>query len=222
MLVGRLLIVRNKNNMKSRFAVMNNDKRAQLEFYINSAEGPVVHFWGDGWVGWNELRDAINEMQSYIRKSRVLVYDKEKFGTYRFEIVYMYDGTLKSIIQPSYNIDFTWRTYSAWAYKHIPKLYSFVRKYICGGVDKILHYISVADRALSKIVPDSFISWVRSKQLHMINKGFQEVLLRHPSIVHEFVSDVDCWEHIKPFGDYIVDGSVIHNMHWKRICDTDA
>ena len=92
MLVGRLLIVRNNNDMKSRFAVMNNDKRAQLEFYINNTEGPVVHFWGDGWVGWNELRDAINEMQSYIRKSRVLVYDKEKFGTYRFDIVHMFSS----------------------------------------------------------------------------------------------------------------------------------
>ena len=143
-------------------------------------------------------------------------------GTYRFDIVHMYDGTLKSIIQPSYNMDFTWSSYNVWAYKHIPKLYSFFRKYICISVDKILHYISAADRALSKLVPDSFISWVRSKQLHVINKGFQEVLLRHPSIVHEFVSDVDCWEHIKPFGDYIVDGSVIHNMHWKRMSDTDA
>lgn len=209
--------------MKSKFAVMNNDKRAQLEFYIkNGAKGHAIHFWGDGWAGWDELRAAINEMQPYIRKSRVLVYDKEKFGTYRFDIEYMYDGTLKSIIQPSYNRDFTWRSYNAWAYKHMPKLYKFFRKYICVSVDKVLHYISVVDRALSKLVPDSFISWVRSKQLHILNKGFQEVLLKHPSIVHEFVSDVDCWEHIKPFGDYIVDGSVIHNMHWECMNDTET
>ena len=209
--------------MKSKFAVMNNDKRAQLEFYIkNGAKGHAIHFWGDGWAGWDELRAAINEMQPYIRKSRVLVYDKEKFGTYRFDIEHMYDGTLKSIIQPSYNKDFTWSAYNVWAYKHMPKLYSFFRKYICVSVNKILHYISAVDRALSKLVPDSFISWVRSKQLHMLNKGFQEVLLKHPSIVHEFVSDVDCWEHIKPFGDYIVDGSVIHNMHWKHMSDTET
>lgn len=184
--------------------------------YIEDKNHDTFHTWGDAWFGWEYMDQAIKEMRKYIDKSRVLVYDKEKFGTYRFTILCMYDGTLKSWLQPTVRIDFDWSFNNYWIYKNYPKIYNWVRNKIVPIVNKGLHYISRADRFISKYVPKKFIKKVQNWQLQKLNEGFQKVCLEYPMIVNEMISDIDCPEIIKPYGDYIIDGETIHNKYWKE------
>lgn len=191
--------------------------REILEKYISDSSISTIHMWNDGWEGWNDLYSAIKEMQNYIEKSHALVYEKEKFGSYRFDILVMYDGTLKSWLQPTVRADFDWRFTSFWLYSHFPRVENFLSNLLEPPVNLFLQWFSKVDRFFAKFVPKKFIKWVNSWQYQKLNEGFQKVALKYPRIVNELISDVDMYKKIKPFGNYIIDGETIHNKYWKKI-----
>lgn len=190
------------------------NKEILLE-YINKKVN-TFHEWGDGWEHWSDLGKAINEMRRHIRKSRALVYDKEKYGTYRFDTLCLYNGTLKSILQPSVRLDFDWNPSMYWLYEHAPMLRKALKDTLVPVVNWMLKLFSRFDRLVAKAVPDKFVSRVVRWQLSVLNEGFQKTCLKYPHIVNELVSDVDIYKEIKPYGDYVVDGEKIHNKYWRK------
>ena len=134
-----------------------------LRYYIYKKTQPF-HQWNDGWVFWNDLNKAIQELDVYFKKARVLAYTKEKWGAYRVSVLTMYDGTLKSILQPSVRKNFDWFYWSKTLYKLSQieekdpnsNFYAFVaecsnwldhkiRKYIVPSVNFVLKQISRVD-----------------------------------------------------------------------------
>lgn len=188
-----------------------------LQKFIEDQNHDCNHYWGDSWQYWSDLYDAISEMRVWINKSHVLVYEKEKYGTYRFDILQMYDGTLKSWLQPTVRTDFDWYFHNAWVYHNMHGLYSVINKVVTPCVNAVLKIISKVDRVCAKAVPSRFIKWVNNWQLQILNEGFQKTCYKYPHIVNELLVDVDCYSYIKPYGDYIVDGEVIHDKYWKSV-----
>ena len=193
--------------------------KSNREILLETMDADVntFHEWGDGWEYWSDLGKAIEEMGNYIRKSRTLVYDKEKFGTYRFDLLCVYDGTLKSILQPSVRVDFDWNPSMHWLYNHAPRVRKALKDTLVPVVNKMLKLFSRFDRLVAKAVPGRFVARVVRWQLSVLNEGFQKTCLKYPHIVNELVSDVDIYKEIKPYGNYVVDGEKIHNKYWREV-----
>ena len=241
---------------------------AALRFHIDHPSSSH-HMWGDDWEYWSDLDKAIRELDGHFRSARVLAYTKEKYGSYRATVLSVYDGRLKSLLQPSVRLDFYWWYSGASLYKlrkrrdnnpsnrwyRITGFCADVCKRVLDGfiqpcVNWLLGNISVLDRFIARphlpfysefhlrkedykhpflhrvdewikghirFIPKSFVCWVVSKQIHRVNEGFQKVCLKYPHIVHELISEIDCYKWIIPYGKYIVDGEKIHNMHWKSL-----
>lgn len=181
-----------------------------LKHNIKNPPDELFHCWNDGWEYWNDLYSAINEIDRYFRKARVLAYTKEKYGTYRVSVLGVYDGTLKSILKPNVRYDFDWHYYGSF-------MRGFVESVIEPCVNWILKGVSKVDRFVAKLIPKFFKNFVINRQKSKVNEGFQKVCLKYPHIVHELVSDIDCYEWIKPYDDYVLDGEEIFNRHWKRV-----
>ena len=58
------------------------------------------HYWGDKDFDWESLNNAINDITKDLRKARIRVHSKEKYGTARFEFVSFWDGGLYNLLWP--------------------------------------------------------------------------------------------------------------------------
>lgn len=79
-----------------------------LRYFVYNHTGGVQHIWNDGWIHWKDLYEAEKELLYYLRKSRILADMKEKYGTIRLYYLSAYNGTLKSLLQPSIKFGFDW------------------------------------------------------------------------------------------------------------------
>lgn len=151
-----------------------------------------MHYWGDEWFKEHEgnFNKEIYWFHKYVRKfGKVKFSNKEKYGTHRTEFVQFWDGGLHYFFCKSYV-----RTcYPTLHYK----------------IDPIIKFITIF----------SGIKWLFLKWQYFIwNRATQKVCKKHPEFTHEFVSDMDYYEIIKPIFGKGIDGEEIHNKYWKTIC----
>jgi len=168
-----------------------------------------MHCWGDEWFKkyGDQLNSAISILETRMRKwAKVGVCGKEKWGCYRDDFLTFWDGGIKEIFV-GYRATYKWHWFHRLCY-HIDHRLIPVKKTEYGWI-----WVGLCDFnsmiGLRKLVN----MW----QARMINKAFQITLKENPEIIDELVSDVDCYEVIKPckWGD--VDGKEIHNKYWKVI-----
>lgn len=189
-----------------------------------------MHYWGDEWFKSNgkDLNNAINFIETYLRKHHIGVCGKEKYGAYRDEYLRFWSGGL-------YEILFGYSVYiGTWRFKNHPKLQSLINKihhFIyykvdCGNPEKFenetfeeystrfknrkwkgLHHYS-NQIGLTKLIQDH--------QAKYYNKAFQLACKKWPNVKDELIVMVDGYKMIKPcrWGD--VDGEEIHNKYWNK------
>ena len=148
-----------------------------------------MHYYGDNWFKKNgeDLFFAIDYCCKIWRKyGRIEVHGKEKYGTFRDELMGFWDGGLHSLIYPGY---------VSIQSNFIYKLDKFVIKPIT---------------RLTKIYK------LGQLYQHIIyNYAIQKMCKKYPHIIDELVMDLDGYEIIKPciFGK--VDGINIYKKYWK-------
>ena len=200
-----------------------------------------MHCWGDEWFEKNgkDLYDAIDWIEDNLRKHRIKVCGKEKFGTYRDEYLCWWDGSLTQFLfgankylRPPYrpsgiewirNIqekfcDFIyWRIDSGWTRKMMrendtEKLTVLIKKRFAGADGN-----SVRRGFRSWMMNTKFYRRYSDRRKDAYNKVFQIACKKWPHLTDELVADVDGWKWIKPckWGD--VDGTAIHNKYWKTL-----
>lgn len=145
------------------------------------------HAWCDGWDHWSELVIAIEEMGKCAKKARILVHDKEKWGSYVCDLGGMWDGTLR------------------WA---LGKYFPDTKEH---WYDKVDEWFS---RIWNKV---GLVDAVHKLQKKVYNREVQKVFDRHPEIVHELVVDNLLYDFIEPTKEGYVDGKKIHDLYWKKL-----
>lgn len=150
-----------------------------------------MHEWGDKWFkeNGNDLYSAIDGFEKKIRKyGCILVYGKEKWGTYRDEYLTFWDGGLHYFIykSPIY-------IRNSFLYWKIDPIVKFITKYT--GIHRL------------------FVNY----QKFIYNITMQLICKKYPNVVDEMISDINGYKIIKPcmFGD--LDGEVIHKKYWRVI-----
>ena len=200
-----------------------------------------MHLWGDEWFqkNGNDLYSAIEWIEKNLRKNRIRVCGKEKFGTYRDEYLCWWDGSLSQFLfgpskylRPPYrksriewigNIqekfcDFIyWRIDQGWTRKMMrekdtEKLMLLIKERFC---DKEGNPVKRGLR--SKMANTKFYKRYCNKRKEAYNKVFQLACKKWPHLVDELISDIDGWEWVKPcrWGD--TDGTEIHRKYWKPV-----
>lgn len=215
----------------------------KLKWNIDNPPPSVYHEVGDGWEYWDDLNNAINELSVYIKKSKALAWYCEKNGHFTLDIISVYNGSLKSILQPSLKWYFEWRFDNQYIKNNYERLYNIIKNYIEPCVNVCLKYFSKIDNFIAhphlpfykydinkpirrkidswirkhiSFIPHCFIKFIVNKQMHEINKGFQIVCLKYPHLVHELLADTNCYAAIIPFDNYIVDGVKIKKMRLSK------
>ena len=149
------------------------------------------HYWGDDWFkkNGNDLYSGINYISRILRKYGKIKYDnKEKFGVLRENILQFWDGGLH---------------------------YFFCKSYV-----RICHPILYwkIDPVIKVITKYTGINWLVVKYQKLIyNMTFQKACKKYPNVIDELISDIDCYELIKPglFGK--INGKEIHDKYWTTI-----
>lgn len=175
-----------------------------------------MHVWGDDWFKkhGDELYNAINEIESGLRKHNIFVCGKEKYGTYRDEYLRFWDGGFRMLVQMrSFKIK-------------NERVYEFVRR--------VEHFLDMVDQ---HIIPGKkceigdiacrrwygitdlnrkigLVKLVNKRQFKMYNKVFQTVCKKYPNVVEELIVCIDGYENIKPCKWGNISGKEIHNKHW--------
>lgn len=178
--------------------------------------------WGDRDFDWQGLDDAISMISRSCTKAHISIDIKEKYGCIRFSVISFFDGSLTSWIQPGrYNLTVMMRPEENVEYKDDAVIRKkntankIINNVIIKPVNKLLSLFSAVDRFIGdNIIPDSFKDMVVEWQKSEINDAFQRACLKHPALVNEIVSEIDCPEIIKPNNICIVDGVTIHNKYW--------
>ena len=200
-----------------------------------------MHYWGDEWFEKNgkDLYEAIDWIEKKLRKNRIRVCGKEKYGTYRDEYLCWWDGSLSQLLfgpnkylRPPYRPSKT-----GWIRFVQEKVCDFIYWRVDGGWtrkmmrerddDKLLELIKARfSDADGNPVGRGFRQWMQStgfykrycqRRKEAYNKVFQLACKKWPNVVDELIVDIDGWEWIKPckWGD--VDGEAIHDKYWKKI-----
>lgn len=200
-----------------------------------------MHYWNDEWFEKNgkDLYEAIDWVEKELRKNRIRVCGKEKYGTYRDEYLCWWDGSLTQLLygpnkylRPPYRV-----SKIEWFNRLQEKLCDFIYWRIDSGWtremmrekdnDKLMKLIherfsdkdgNPADRGLrTKVMKTKFYKRYCQRRKDAYNKVFQLACKKWPNVVDELIVDVDGWEWIKPckWGD--VDGRAIHDKYWKKI-----
>ena len=199
-----------------------------------------MHYWGDEWFKSHgeHLYDAIDYIETNLRKNGISVCGKEKYGTYRNEYLRFWDGSL-------YQFLFRGRMYIG------PKRHSNVH-FIAAIQDWFHRYIywridyGWTWRMMTEKDSEKSVELIREHQRHgrkglrqcvrntrwyaryidrkkdVFNRVFQEACAKWPDVVDELVCDIDGWEWIKPgkYGD--VSGEDIHYKYWQPAKDLIA
>jgi hypothetical protein len=147
------------------------------------------HHWGDAWfeANGNDLYSAISFiMKTWKRYGRIGSRGKEKWGNFQ-DYPTFWDGGIHELIYPGY------------VYIQRPFIYFKLDRYIIKPFTKYtgLHRLGL---------------WY---QFQVYNYVIQRACKKYPNLVDELVSDLDCYELVKPgiFGN--VCGMTIHSKHWK-------
>lgn len=172
-----------------------------------------MHFWGDKWFQKNgdQLYAAINILEKRIRKwAKAGVCGKEKWGAYRDDFLTLWDGSLSRIF---YGYKVWWG--SSWH----EKLMHYIDYNLIPYKKTKYGWLKVGIANFNRLI--GLQKLVNLWQIRMINKAFQVTCKEYPDIIDELVSDVCCYEFIKPckWGD--VDGEVIHKKYWKPLTSDD-
>lgn len=169
-----------------------------------------MHYWGDEWFQkyGNEFYKAITVLEKRIRKwAHAGVCGKEKWGCYRDEYLTLWDGGLRYLLTSykGWAIGNSWWANFLW---HIDTRLIPAKKTQYGW-----HWVGLAD--LNRKI--GLVKLYRRFQEKRINKAFQVTCQEYPHFIDELISDVDCYELIKPckWGD--IDGEEIHRRHWKTL-----
>ena len=180
-----------------------------------------MHIWGDEWFKkhGDNLYNAIEFIHKYSRKHHAPIYGKEKWGSFRTEIIGFWNGSIHQIL-------FGYRCY-------LGRIRDYKSKFINKCVDLFYGFINILDRRLIPIKKTKFgylyagisnlnrkiglVKLVNKYQANIINKTFQLACKKYPDVIDEIISDVDCYKCTKPckYGD--VDGIKIHNKYWKAL-----
>lgn len=200
-----------------------------------------MHYWNDEWFEKNgkDLYEAIDWVEKELRKNRIRVCGKEKYGTYRDEYLCWWDGSLTQLLygpnkylRPPYRV-----SKIEWFNRLKEKLCDFIYWRIDSGWtremmrekdnDKLMKLIherfsdkdgNPVDRGLrTKVMKTKFYKRYCQRRKDAYNKVFQLACKRWPHLSDELISDIDGWEWIKPckWGD--ADGEAIHYKYWKKI-----
>lgn len=200
-----------------------------------------MHYWNDEWFEKNgkDLYEAIDWVEKELRKNRIRVCGKEKYGTYRDEYLCWWDGSLTQLLygpnkylRPPYRV-----SKIEWFNRLQEKLCGFIYWRIDSGWtremmrekdnDKLMKLIherfsdkdgNPVDRGLrTKVMKTKFYKRYCQRRKDAYNKVFQLACKRWPHLSDELISDIDGWEWIKPckWGD--ADGEAIHYKYWKKI-----
>lgn len=200
-----------------------------------------MHMWGDEWFEkyGDDLYNAIDWIESELRKNGIRVCGKEKFGSYRDEYLCWWDGSLSQLLfgvskylrgplNPSKigwirNVqeklcDFVyWRIDMGWTGKMMREKDTNRQMELIKArfSDKDGNPVKRGLRA--KVTGTGFYRRFCERKKNAYNKVFQMACKKWPHIVDELVVDVDGWEWIKPckWGD--VDGTAIHRKYWKSL-----
>lgn len=148
-----------------------------------------MHEWGDEWFekhGQN-FNQAINWFWKFTKRwGRIKLYNKEKYGTHRTDLLQFWDGGLHYFFCKSYV-----RICYPFLYWKIDPIIKFITKWL--GIQWLfLHY--------------QFFIW---------NLGVQIIGKKYPEFIDEFVMDMSATDKIKPgiFGK--IDGEKIRSKYWK-------
>lgn len=170
----------------------------------------MMHRWGDGWFRkyGDEFDEAIRVLEKRIREwAHCGICGKEKWGCYQDDFLTLWDGGLRYIFTPykGYVIGDT-------------KLAKFLHRldtHIIPGKKTMLGRLWYGLANLNEKL--GLVKLVHKWQAKRINKAFQVTCKEYPHFIDELVSDVCCYEMIKPckWGD--VDGTKIHSKYWKTI-----
>lgn len=200
-----------------------------------------MHYWNDEWFVKNgkDLYEAIDWIEKKLRKNRIRVCGKEKYGTYRDEYLCWWDGSLTQLLygpnkylRPPYRV-----SKIEWFNRLQEKLCDFIYWRIDSGWtremmrekdnDKLMKLIherfsdkdgNPVDRGLrTKVMKTKFYKRYCQRRKDAYNKVFQLACKKWPNVVDELIADVDGWKWIKPckWGD--ADGEAIHYKYWKTL-----
>lgn len=166
-----------------------------------------MHFWEDDWFKKNgdDLYNAIDFIETYLRKHGIGVCGKEKYGTYRDEFLHFWDGGLYTAI-------FGYRCYIGTFNKY--------PKWLENIVNKIHHFIYFT---LDRCVIRPFTNFTKihklvfNYQAKHYNKAFQLACKKWPNVTDELIVMVNGYQLIKPCKWGNVDGEEIHKKYWKSI-----
>lgn len=200
-----------------------------------------MHLWGDEWFKkyGDDLYSAIEWIEKELRKNKIRVCGKEKFGTYRDEYLCWWDGSLTQLLfgpnkylRPPHN-----PSKIEWIRNIQEKFCDFIYWRIDGGwtrkmmkekdTDKLMILIkerfsdkdgNLIKRGLrNKMIETGFYKRFCQKRKDAYNKTFQIACKKWPHIIDELIVDIDGWEWIKPCKWGNVDGSAIHKKYWKTL-----
>ena len=200
-----------------------------------------MHYWNDEWFEKNgkDLYEAIDWVEKELRKNRIRVCGKEKYGTYRDEYLCWWDGSLTQLLYgPNKYLRPPYRASKIeWLNRLQEKLCDFIYWRIDSGWtremmrekdnDKLMKLIherfsdkdgNPVDRGLrTKVMKTKFYKRYCQRRKDAYNKVFQLACKKWPNVVDELIVDVDGWEWIKPckWGD--ADGRAIHDKYWKTL-----
>ena len=190
-----------------------------------------MHFWGDEWFKKNgdDLYNAIDFIEKYLRKHHIGICGKEKYGCYRDEYLRLWDGGL-------YTILFGYRCYIGthnnykwkWLKEFVDKIHHFIYYTLdCGTPESIegesfedycVRYKNHKWKGLQHYSNQiGLTKLIQDRQAKHYNKAFQLACKKWPNVKDELIVMVDSYKMIKPckWGD--VDGEEIHNKYWKKL-----
>lgn len=182
-----------------------------------------MHYWGDEWFNkhGDDLYAAINEIEHNLRKYRICVCGKEKWGCYRDDFLRLWDGGWYYII---FGPSLCFRPCRYYKWKPFRKLVEFIHSAIHWFDHCMIPYKKTKYGWLKGGIADFNVKIGLAKlvwdwQAKKYNKVFQLVCKKYPDIVDELICDTEGYKMIKPckWGD--IDGTAIHNKYWKPLSD---
>jgi len=85
----------------------------------------TYHEWSDDWGYWKLLNEGICYIDNELRKARIGVHSKEKFGSARFSL-YFFNGHLHDLTHPGY----VYSQYPKWLWKFDVTKSPYIFKYL--------------------------------------------------------------------------------------------
>ena len=169
-----------------------------------------MHYWGDDWFKehGDNLYSAINTVEKRIRKwARMGVCGKEKFGTWRDEYLTFWDGGIGQIFCGYRG----WWGLNWWTKLLFTIDHNLIPIKRVKTETKVV-WLKVGLSNFNRMI--GLVKLVNKWQARMLNKAVQITCKEYPDVIDELVSEVDCYQCIKPckWGD--VDGEAIHNKYW--------